>query len=104
MVELGETVEEALVREVQEETGLEVTPIRLIGVFSDPVRDPRGHVVSIAFLANVVRGKMEPRSDASEVKVFVKAPEGLAFDHQQILDTSKAFEGGEDRKTGLVDE
>ena len=47
-VELGETVETAVVREVQEETGLETRILRLVGVYSAPSRDPRGHTVSAA--------------------------------------------------------
>ena len=46
-VDVGETVEAAAVREAREETGLEVTLTRLLGVYSDPARDPRGHTVSI---------------------------------------------------------
>ncbi len=50
-VEIGETVEDACRREVLEEVGIEVGELRLIGVYSDPDRDPRGHAVSVAFLA-----------------------------------------------------
>ena len=50
-VEVGERVEHAAVREAWEETGLSVTLKRMIGFISDPGRDPRGHVVSICFLA-----------------------------------------------------
>src|SRR5512139_1202444 len=50
-VELGETVETAAVREAKEETGLDVELIRLLGVYSEPSRDPRGHTVSVIFLA-----------------------------------------------------
>ncbi|MEM1874937.1 MAG: NUDIX hydrolase, partial [Candidatus Hadarchaeales archaeon] len=61
-VKYGEKVEEALTREVKEETGLEVEIEKLLGVYSDPSRDPRGHVVSICFLAKVVSGKMRAGS------------------------------------------
>ena len=53
-VEIGETVESAAQREAKEETGLEIELIGLVGIYSDPKRDPRGHIVSAAFLA---RGK-----------------------------------------------
>lgn len=100
MVEIGETVEEALMREVKEETGLSVETIRLIGVFSNPTRDPRGHVVSIAFHVRRVKGELRISSETTEVKAFFTPPEKLAFDHRQILDASRAFSRGEDRKTG----
>ncbi len=103
-VEISETVEDALVREVKEETGLEVEPVQLIGVFSDPARDPRGHVVSIAFHAHIVSGTLQASSDALEVKTFLESPKQLAFDHQLILDASGAFQREEDRKTGSVGE
>ena len=99
-VEIGETVEAAIIREVKEETGLKVTPTEIIGIFSDPNRDPRGHVVSIAFRTNIVGGKLEANSDAIDIKVFTAPPQNLAFDHLQILDASGAFQRGEDRKTG----
>jgi len=85
-VEYGEKVEEAAKRECREETGLEVELERLVGVYSDPNRDPRGHVVSICFLARVVGGKLKAGSDALEAKFFKKIPwNELAFDHAQIL-------------------
>src|SRR2546426_5746281 len=55
-VELGETTVEAVVREVREETGLETKILRLVGVFSDPRRDPRGHTVTIAYALEPIGG------------------------------------------------
>lgn len=86
-VEYGERVEEAAVREAKEETGLDVQLIGLIGVYSDPGRDPRGHTVTTAFLARG-RGQLKGGDDASEARVFkreeLEAIE-LAFDHRDIL-------------------
>jgi len=84
-VEYGETVEQAAQREAEEETGLEVGNLRLVGVYSDPARDPRGHVVSIAFSADELGGELRASSDAKEVGAFKKIPERLAFDHSRIL-------------------
>ncbi len=53
-VEYGETVEHAATREMREETGLEICILDIVGVYSDPNRDPRGHVISIAFLARII--------------------------------------------------
>src|SRR2546427_8056413 len=66
-VELGETTIEAVVREVREETGLETRVQRLVGGFSDPKRDPRGHVLSYVYeLQSKCRG-LENRSDAADI-------------------------------------
>src|SRR5215203_2202919 len=59
-VEVGETLEEAAAREAEEETGLEIEIVRLIGVYSDPDRDPRGHNVSCVYLARVRRASPPP--------------------------------------------
>ena len=84
-VEHGETVEEAVKREVKEETGVDVTIKRLVGVFSDPGRDPRGHIVSIVFLAEP-HGTPRSGSDAKDIKRFTLSQlPHLAFDHKKII-------------------
>ena len=86
-VKIGETVEEACRRETQEETGIEVGELRLVGVYSDPHRDPRGHTVSVAF-GTVLPGAITPRSgsDATSAEwVGDWCAHKLAFDHAQIL-------------------
>jgi 8-oxo-dGTP diphosphatase len=85
-VEYGETVEAALRREVFEETGLVVEVRSLVGVYSDPRRDPRGHVVSVAFTAAIVGGVLAGDSDAAKAMLWdiTKLPP-LAFDHGQIV-------------------
>ena len=85
-VEVGETVEEAATREAAEETGLAVELARLVGVYSDPDRDPRGHNVSVAFLARVLSGDLAAASDAAEVAVLDPASVELAFDHRRIVE------------------
>jgi len=85
-VELGETVEEAAAREAAEETGLAVEVARLIGVYSEPERDPRGHNVSVALLVRVLSGELGAATDASEVSVLDPSSVELAFDHSRIID------------------
>lgn len=84
-VEYGERVEDAALREAKEETGLEIELKRLLGVYSDPGRDPRGHVVTIVFLAEKKGGTLRAGSDAADVRVVNEINEPLAFDHLQIL-------------------
>ncbi len=85
-VRYGEKVELAAVREAEEETGLRIKLKGLVGVYSDPKRDPRGHVVSVCFLARRTGGRLKAASDASDVKIFKRIPwRELAFDHSQIL-------------------
>jgi 8-oxo-dGTP diphosphatase len=58
---------------------------RLVGVYSEPDRDPRGHNVSVAFLASVLGGQMQAASDAAEVEVLDPDTVELAFDHGRII-------------------
>ena len=86
-VEYGEKVENAVVREVFEETGLNTCIKDLVGVYSDPDRDPRGHTVSVVFSLKVVDGSLCSGDDAKSVKFFQlnKLPD-LSFDHKKIID------------------
>lgn len=85
-VEYGETVEEAAVREANEETGLDIRLEKLVGVYSDPARDPRGHTVSVVFLATPTGGTLRADSDAADaLKTSDWRDLPLAFDHARIL-------------------
>ena len=85
-VDVGESVEQAAVREAREETGLEVVLTSLLGCYSDPARDARGHTASLVYIA---RAKGSPRAadDAVDIRICTpeSAPEPLAFDHARIL-------------------
>jgi len=85
-VEQGETTESAVIREVREETGLETNVTRLVGVFSDPQRDPRGHVISIAYSLEGVGGHLAAGSDAAAILLLdpTDVPQ-MAFDHNEIV-------------------
>lgn len=85
IVEYGESVEEALLREVEEETGLKGKIYKLVGVYSNPNRDPRGHFVSVCFVVEG-KGKLKAGSDAKEVGLFdlYNLPK-LAFDHEKMI-------------------
>lgn len=85
-VEVGETVENAAVREAKEETNLDVELKSLVGVYSEPDRDPRGHNVSVTFLADTTGGDPEAATDADEVAVMNPWEVELAFDHRKILE------------------
>jgi 8-oxo-dGTP diphosphatase len=88
-VELRETVEEAVVRELREETGLEGRPARLVGVFSGPDRDPRKPATSVAFLIRGRGGTPRGGDDAAGAAwVDLGSAAPLAFDHGAILRTA----------------
>lgn len=86
-VEYGESVEDAIIRESKEETGLDITIKTLLGVYSKPGRDPRGHVVSICYVATAT-GEEMGGSDADDATFFaleeIKKLK-LAFDHRTII-------------------
>ena len=85
-VEYGEKTENATVREVFEETGLKTKINHLVGVYSDPNRDPRGHTVSIVYILDMYNGKLKSCGDACDTKFFdLKNLPDLSFDHECII-------------------
>jgi len=85
-VELGEPTEAAIVRELKEETGVDARVVRLVGVYSDPRRDPRGHVISVVYELARVDGEPAAGSDAADVRLLdPDALPEMAFDHARII-------------------
>lgn len=85
-VEVGETLEQAAVREAREETSLDVRLIALLGCYSDPSRDARGHTVGVVYVGEA-GGEPRAEDDAANVSVFLPGafPAFMAFDHALIL-------------------
>lgn len=85
-----ENSEQAAIREAEEETNLKVNikDLNLLGVYSNPHRDPRGHYVTVAYFTHVAEGDLQAMDDAKEIGVFnpLKQLPLLAFDHQQIIE------------------
>jgi 8-oxo-dGTP diphosphatase len=85
-VDIGERVEDGARRELREETGIEVGDLNLIGVYSDPDRDPRGHTCSVAYFARVDHADPVAGDDAAAAEwVDDWRTHKLAFDHARIL-------------------
>lgn len=90
-VRIHESLENAAKRELEEETGVKDVYLEQLYSFGDPKRDPRGRVITIAYMAliNSEKIKIKAATDASEVQWFsIKKIHSLAFDHKKILDYS----------------
>jgi 8-oxo-dGTP diphosphatase len=93
-VHIHETVEDAVRREIQEETGLSVEPREILGVYSDPDRDPRGPRPSIVFILDIVGGELKPGSDALEAVWQPLDKIGkLPFDNNKVINDYKKYKG-----------
>jgi 8-oxo-dGTP diphosphatase len=96
-VDVGETLETAARREAFEETALEVELKLLLGCYSDPARDARGHTASAVYIAEA-RGEPRAGDDAGRLALFDPADTPvLAFDHARIIADYRAW-----RATGRV--
>jgi 8-oxo-dGTP diphosphatase len=96
-VDIGETLETTAVREALEEVSLRVSLRGLLGIYSSPRRDPRGHTVTAIYIAEA-KGKPVAADDAKSVGIFTldQLPSPLAFDHALVLEDYRRYrEGGE---------
>lgn len=87
-VEYGETLEAAAKREVQEETGIAIDLGAILGAYSDPERDPRGHTVSVVFVGKMIGGQLQEGDDAADARWYDMndlREEQLAFDHGIVV-------------------
>jgi 8-oxo-dGTP diphosphatase len=85
-VEIGESVEDAAVREAREETSLDVALVEQFYTYSKPGRDPRFHTVTVVFIG-IGAGTLKGRDDARQAEVFGpdNLPGQIAFDHRKII-------------------
>ncbi|MCX6666004.1 MAG: NUDIX hydrolase [Euryarchaeota archaeon] len=85
-VEYGEKTEDAVIREVIEETGLKTSVQKLLGVYSDPSRDPRGHTITVVYLLICTNVELKSGDDSMDAKFFnIECLPELAFDHEKII-------------------
>lgn len=86
-VEVGETTEQAALRELVEETNVKAQQPRLVGVYSEPARDPRRHVISVAYLVPFVEAVPQAGDDAASASFVANWQDiPLAFDHRKIVE------------------
>ncbi|MFH1612949.1 MAG: macro domain-containing protein [bacterium] len=85
-VEYGESLEQAIIREVKEETNLEIETLEQFHTYSAPNRDPRFHTITTVFIVSC-KGKIKAQSDAQKVNEFNfnELPENMAFDHKKVI-------------------
>ena len=96
-IEEGEQAEDAAVREMKEETGLDVSLLGLLGVYSTPHRDPRQHTLSVVFVGKTENSDALKAGDDAAGAAFYKLdalPEPLVFDHAKILNDFKSWLAG----------
>lgn len=91
-MDVGETCEQAAVREAKEETNLDVQLKNLLGVYSNPERDPRKHTLTVVYVASA-EGEPVGMDDAEEARIFHldQLPSNIVFDHASIIEDYRSF-------------
>jgi 8-oxo-dGTP diphosphatase len=94
----GERVEDAAKREVKEETSLSIELLDILGVYSDPTRDPRGHMMSTVFIAKISSNNEKvdavAQDDAAAIEwisLEVIDTRNFGFDHKRIISDYKTW-------------
>jgi len=94
----GERVEDAAKREVKEETSLNIELLDILGVYSDPARDPRGHMMSTVFIAKISSHNEKvdavAQDDAAAIEwisLEVIDTRNVGFDHKRIISDYKTW-------------
>ncbi|MBQ4133790.1 MAG: NUDIX hydrolase [Desulfovibrionaceae bacterium] len=99
-VDYGEQLDHCAVREMKEETNLDVTVKKLVGVYSNPIRDPRRHSITTAFWCECSElDRLQAGDDAGKARFFQleELPEDIVFDHRIIIeDFLKIYREGAD--------
>jgi 8-oxo-dGTP diphosphatase len=104
-VDYGEKVEEAALRELQEECNVKARLVTILGVYSDPKRDPRGQRITTVFIGDYTGGNVKAGDDAGsvewmELNSLLEMKDSIAFDHQRILnDYNKWLKGDKSKDT-----
>ena len=87
-MEIDESLEQAAARELEEETGLQIKDMQQVGAFSQVDRDPRGRIITVAFVCEITGDQQAiAADDAKSLKWFdLDSLPALAFDHQKIVE------------------
>jgi 8-oxo-dGTP diphosphatase len=91
-IDYGESAEAAAVRELAEETGLKAQQLEMLGVYSDPLRDPRHHTLSVVYMG-MAEGEPVAGDDAAATKWFPldDLPQQVAFDHRRVIADARRY-------------